>query len=209
MNQTEHVVDATTPNAVEEAAPKPPRADARRNRLRVLAAAKEAFEAEGASVSVETIARQAGVGVGTVYRHFPTKEALFEAIIVTTFEALLEEARGLADADDPGAALYGYLARLFEESETSKAIKEALGGSEFEPSESAQELFTNLEQALSVLLERAQASGDARSDVTVEEVFALVGGACQASHAMGGGATSSLRLCSVICDGLRPPAARA
>ena len=66
---------------------------ARRNRLRVLAAAKEAFEADGACVSVESIARRAGVGVGTVYRRFPTKEALFEAIIITSFQQLVEEAR--------------------------------------------------------------------------------------------------------------------
>jgi AcrR family transcriptional regulator len=208
MNQTEHAGDETASKAVETTAQKPPRADARRNRLRVLAAAKEAFEAEGASVSVETIARRAGVGVGTVYRHFPTKEALFEAIIITTFSALLDEARALADAGDPGAALYGYLARVFEESETSKAIKDALGGSEYEPSESAQETFRDLEHAVGVLLERAQAAGEARADVTAEEVFALVGGACQASSSMGIARSSSLRLCSVICDGLRPPAAR-
>src|SRR6476646_5852714 len=100
MNQTEP--------AFSDLTPKQPRADSVRNRARVLDAAQKAFESEGISVSVEAIARRAGVGVGTVYRHFPTKEALFQAIVMTSLEGFVQEARGLADAEDPGAAPYDY-----------------------------------------------------------------------------------------------------
>ena len=193
---------------VSDAAPKQPRADARRNRLRVLAAAQEAFESEGIAVSVEAIARRAGVGVGTVYRHFPTKEALFQAIVVTSLEAFVEEAESLAHADDPGAALYGYLAKVIDQSETSMAIKDALGGTDFDADERAAETFDQLELAVGRLLARAQESGQARSDVTISEVFALIGGACRASSALRGDAVSPSRLVAVICDGLRPPVAR-
>jgi AcrR family transcriptional regulator len=192
-----------------EPLPRQPRADARRNHLRVLAAAKGAFEAEGASVTVESIARRAGVGVGTVYRHFPTKEALFEAIIITSFQELVEEARRLADASEPGAAFYGYLERVFAVSEASKAIKDALGRSELELSTTANETFRALESAVGHLLVRAQDAGEARSDVSINELFALLGGACHASHTLRDGGVASSRMCAVICDGLRPPAPRA
>jgi AcrR family transcriptional regulator len=200
MNQTEP--------ASSDLAPKQPRADSVRNRARVLAAAEKAFESEGISVSVEAIARRAGVGVGTVYRHFPTKEALFQAIIMTSLESFVQEARGLADAEDPGTALYDYLARVIDQSETSMAIKDALSGTDFDADERASETFRDLEAAVGHLLARAQDAGATRPDVTISEVFALVGGACRASSALRGDAVSPSRLVSVICDGLRPPPAR-
>jgi AcrR family transcriptional regulator len=187
---------------------KQPRADSVRNRARVLAAAQEAFESEGIAVSVEAIARRAGVGVGTVYRHFPTKEALFQAIVLTSLEGFVEEARRLADAEDPGCALYDYLARVIDQSETSMAIKDALSGTDFDADERACDTFRDLEVAVGHLLSRAQAAGATRPDVSISEVFALIGGACRASSALRGDAVSPRRLVSVICDGLRPPTAR-
>jgi AcrR family transcriptional regulator len=200
MNQTEP--------AFSDLTPKQPRADSVRNRARVLDAAQKAFESEGISVSVEAIARRAGVGVGTVYRHFPTKEALFQAIVMTSLEGFVQEARGLADAEDPGAALYDYLARVIDQSETSMAIKDALSGTDFDADERASDTFRDLEIAVGHMLTRAQAAGATRPDVTISEVFALVGGACRASSALRGDAVSPRRLVSVICDGLRPPSAR-
>jgi AcrR family transcriptional regulator len=185
-------------------APKPLRADAQRNRLRVLAAAREAFEAEGITVNVEAIAKRAGVGVGTVYRHFPTKEALFEAIILTNLQAFVEDAHRLADAPDAGAAFYAYLERVFIESDASMAIKDALSGTDFQENERAAGTFRELEAAIEHLLKRSQAAGATRPDVTIEELLALVGGACRACSGLRGNAASSRRLASVICDGLRP-----
>src|SRR5438876_7565800 len=82
---------------------RPLRADAQRNRAKVLAAAQEAFAAEGIAVPLDEIARRAGVGAGTVYRHFPTKEALFEAVIADRLEHFAEHATSLGTAEDSGA----------------------------------------------------------------------------------------------------------
>src|SRR5437899_3237972 len=96
------------------------RADARGNRARVLEAAEAVFTARGASASTEEIAQQAGVGIGTVFRHFPTKEALLEAILMDRVARLGEMARSLATAAEPGAALLGLFTRMVEEAATKK-----------------------------------------------------------------------------------------
>ena len=84
------------------------RADAQRNRTRILDAAEVVFAAEGIEVPVDTIAEKAGVGVGTLYRHFPTKEKLCEAILLERLAGLTEDARAQAGAADPGAAFFGF-----------------------------------------------------------------------------------------------------
>jgi AcrR family transcriptional regulator len=192
-----------------DAVTRPPRADALRNRARVLEAARDAFEAEGLAVNVDVIARRAGVGVGTVYRHFPTKEALFAAIVVMSFESFVAEARELARSDDPGEALYGFLARVADQSETSMAIKDALGGESFDIEANAGVAMRDLEDAVGVLLVRAQEAGATRADIGIDELFALIGGACQATSPRGASVISRQHLVAVICDGLRPPPARA
>src|SRR5215467_9547609 len=88
------------------------RADAARNRTRVLEVAYDTFAAEGLSVPIDEIARRAGVGAGTVYRHFPTKDSLFQAIVLTRHERMTAQARQLASARDPGAAFLDFLAAL-------------------------------------------------------------------------------------------------
>ena len=94
---------------------RPMRADAQRNRARILEAAEVVFAAEGIEVPVDVIAEKAGVGVGTLYRHFPTKEKLCEAILLERLVGLTADARQLADAADPGAAFYGFLDHMVEE----------------------------------------------------------------------------------------------
>jgi AcrR family transcriptional regulator len=192
---------------ITDPTPRQPRADARRNRARVLAAAREAFESEGLAVNVDEIARRAGVGVGTVYRHFPTKELLFEAIVLTTIEAIVEEARSLADADDPGEALYGFLERTVDQSETDMAIKDALADERFHVRAKAAGTIRELEEAVGHLLQRSQQAGATRDDIEIGELLALLG-ACNTSRAGGGGSISPRNMIRVICDGLRPPASR-
>src|SRR5690349_10991534 len=107
---------------------KPLRADAARNRARVLETAYETFAAEGLSVPLDEIARRAGVGAGTVYRHFPTKEALFEAVILDRITRFVDVARDLAADGDPGEAFFGFLHRLVVGASASKALVDALAG---------------------------------------------------------------------------------
>src|SRR3569833_4233648 len=97
------------------------RADARRNRAKVLAAAEEAFAADGLAVPRVDIARRAGVGAGTVYRHFPSKEALFQAVVLERIEQFAEEARALATAANPGDAFLDYFVRVIKQASLSRA----------------------------------------------------------------------------------------
>ena len=107
---------------------RPLRADALRNRARVLEAAESVFAAEGISVPVDVIAEKAGVGVGTLYRHFPTKEKLFEAILIDRLSAIAADARARMDAEDPGAAFFAFLQYLVEESALKRDLIQALLG---------------------------------------------------------------------------------
>lgn len=97
----------------------PLRADARRNRQRILDAARAAFAEAGRAVPLDEIAARAGVGPGTVYRHFPTKEALFQAVVAERVGDLVAEAQRLAGANDPGAAFFAFLSRLGAEAPPS------------------------------------------------------------------------------------------
>src|SRR6476620_4963253 len=97
-----------------DAAGRPLRADAARNREKVLRAARDAFAESGYGVPLDEIAARAGVGPGTVYRHFPAKEALFQAVVTARIEDLIDNARARTDADDPGGAFFGFLARIAE-----------------------------------------------------------------------------------------------
>ncbi|MEU9844544.1 helix-turn-helix domain-containing protein, partial [Actinomadura sp. NPDC048032] len=100
---------------------RPLRADALRNRAKVLAAAEEVFAVQGTSASTEEVARKAGVGIGTVFRHFPTKESLLEAVLVALLKRLAAEARDLRAAADPGAAFFGFFTRVVSQAASSGA----------------------------------------------------------------------------------------
>jgi AcrR family transcriptional regulator len=177
------------------------RADARRNRAQILQAAETAFAEEGVGVPIDEIAQRACVGVGTVYRHFPTKEALFEAVIVTRMQALAEEAKALSDAEDPADALFGFLTRLATQACSKRDLVDALSGAGIEIKEASKAFKDDLESAMSVLLQRAQAAGDVRTDIQLEDIFGLVMGTCTLQHHEP--ACNQERMLSVVCDGLR------
>jgi AcrR family transcriptional regulator len=184
-----------------------PRADARRNRERVLRTAQQAFATEGLGVSLDEIARRAGVGPGTVHRHFPTKEALYLAVATDQFGRLVAQAEVLAGTGDP-AALFTLLAAMTATGAENVAVKSALEAAEFDLRTAAPQVAADLTGRVADLLGRAQAAGAARRDVTVEEVMALLAGAFTAiRHA--GAQTSrerSAHLARIILDGLRTPA---
>ena len=184
--------------------PRPLRADALRNRAHLLSIAREVFATRGLAVPIDAIAEKAGVGVGTIYRHFPTKEALFEAIIVDRLESLVAEARTLSSASDPATALLTFLGRMVSEGAVKKDLVEALSGSGVDVHQGrALGMGKDLRQALGALLVRAQEAGSIRSDVGVEEVLALVRGAFAASNGYPGGEKARARLSSMLFDGLR------
>jgi AcrR family transcriptional regulator len=180
---------------------KPLRADARRNRARVLDVAHEMFLAEGMSVPIDAIAERAGVGIGTVYRHFPTKEALFEAIMRQRIEELIARAEDLATADDPGAAFIEYFLHVVEQTDTSKGLHEALVKSGFQFEQSMGGLAERLRESMGVLLRRAQEAGAVRGDLTSADAKALMAGVGEMRR-MGGAPDVTL---AVVLAGLRPP----
>lgn len=182
---------------------RPLRADAERNRLRVLEVAQAVFAAEGLAVPIDEIARRAGLGVGTLYRHFPTKEALFEAIVIGRMQALVDEAREGRKAKDAGEAFFAMLSRIVEEGGVKKDFIDALAGMGSDVARELVALKKELHAALEALLKRAQRAKAVRRDVDVREVLALTMGTMAAAKQHGVDARGRERLLAIMCDGLR------
>jgi AcrR family transcriptional regulator len=178
--------------------PRPLRADARRNREKVLAAAREAFAVEGPAIGLDEIARRAGVGAGTVHRHFPTKEELFSAVIADRLTELAEAARELAEAPDPGQAFFSFLAQLADAAAANAAISSSFTGG----NKPVLEAGAALVAALGRLQARAQAAGALRKDVDVAALHALLAGAIVAEQRLPK-AARGLGV-DVLFQGLRP-----
>jgi AcrR family transcriptional regulator len=194
------VISATTaPGGLS--AQRPQRADARRNVERVLRAAEEAFATEGLAVPIDEIARRAGVGVGTVYRHFPTKQALFQAVVMVRLEALVERAKELSEAPDPGEAMFTFVADLVELAVQKRDLTDDLAQDGFDDEVHAA-IKGELQRAFDVLLQRAQRAGAVRDDVGSTDITALLMGTCLVADRHGG-RQATTRLVGVICDGLR------
>lgn len=187
---------------------RPLRADARRNRARVLEAAREAFATEGLAVPVDEIARRAGVGAGTVYRHFPTKESLFEAVVTDRIEALntvgREAVRSVANGSDPGVEFFDFLLDLVSDAGTKMDLADALVGAGIDLHQVTQDAAGELHSLLDELLTQAQQVGAVRSDVDIADLHALTVGAVAAERRSTADAEPG-RLTRIICDGLRPP----
>jgi AcrR family transcriptional regulator len=156
------------------------------------------------AVPIDDIARRAGVGVGTVYRHFPTKEALFAAIVLSGLSRLMDEARSLAAATDPGEAFFGFLSRLVEEATSSRALKDAMIGAGVDVDAATSEIGKELTLAVESLLTRAQQAGAVRDDIGIADLTALIAGTFHAMEVRGGAPESSALIAAVLRDGLRP-----
>lgn len=181
---------------------RPLRADAQRNRDRLLAVAEEIFATRGVTASTEEIARQAGVGIGTLFRHFPTKEDLLKAVFVGRMQRLARSAEALADAADPGAALFHFFTTVVDQAATKNALVDALTESGLAITEAAAP--AGLRDALSTLLRRAQDAGTVRPDLGVPELIGLLVGASRGVEQVGEDRQARRRIIAVILDGLRP-----
>ncbi len=180
---------------------KPLRADAARNRARVLEVAYDTFAAEGLSVPIDEIARRAGVGAGTVYRHFPTKEDLYRAVVEDRIRNIVDQGRTLAAADDP-AALFTFLRSIvLQWGGTDRGLADALAGIGIDIETALPDVEDEFLQMLADLLKAGQTAGVVRSDLDVRDVKAILGG-CLAIQAAN--AAQAERLTEVVLDGLRP-----
>ena len=180
----------------------PLRADARRNRDRILAAADAAFAEEGLGVPVDEIARRAGLGAGTLYRHFPTKEALFQAVLVAHMDRLACYGQQLAGSDRPDQALFEFVGHLASEAASKRNLIDALSGAGFDVKAASWESKVAVEEAFQALLSRAQAAGLVRDDVQVADLMGLVMGACALATSERVESPQS-RMLAVVFAGLR------
>jgi AcrR family transcriptional regulator len=157
---------------------KRPRADAERNRRRVLDAAAELFGERGLDVGVAEIAQRAGVGRGTLFRNFPTKEDLIAAIVVDQMHEATERGRGLLDAPDPGAALFEFLDDMAGRQQRARALFEAVQD-EFLANPDIRAGHHAIVEVIDALLTRAQDAGAVRHDVKALDVLMLLKGVCE------------------------------
>ena len=185
-----------------EPAVRRPRADAVRNRERVLEAAKLVFSAGGPEASLEAVARQAGVGTGTLYRHFPTRQALFEAVYRREVEQLCDLADQLAIGADPVEALRRWMRSNVAFVATKKGMVAALALTMHASSDLTVYSAGRLTRAVGALLDRAVAAGVIRSDIGPADLLRALVGMCYL-HDQPGWQDSVLRLVDVLVDGLK------
>jgi AcrR family transcriptional regulator len=183
---------------------RPQRADAARNRERVLASAEAVLARDGLSASIRAIAADAGVGLGTIYRNFPTQEALYQAIIVRRTKALIDEAAELAGASDPGQAFFGYFTRVVEHAMRTKAIADLLARAGIDPKSGMADAGDSMRHAVGALLARAQQAGAVRPDLRMPELMAILAAVCMAAEHSQWDAQLRARTLAVVFDGMRP-----
>ena len=181
-----------------------PRADALRNRERVLEAAKAVFSAAGPDRSLEAVARHAGVGIGTLYRHFPTREALFEAVYRREVDQLAEFAEQLKSEPAPVEALRRWMRSNVEFVATKKGMSAALALAVSSSSDLTAYSVDRLTRAVGGLLQRAVDAGEIRGDISPEDLLRTLVGLCY-THDRPGWQDNVLRLVDVFVNGLRRP----
>jgi AcrR family transcriptional regulator len=184
---------------------RPLRADARRNREKVLAAARAVFGDQGVDAQMDDVARRADVGVGTVYRHFPTKDALLHALAEELFDELAEHAREMLALDDPWEAFARTLWYSAEKTAGDRAFAEILGARTVTPTECPGK--SELTGTVEVMMKRAIAAGKMRRDVIIDDIGLIMCGIGSASAMPHSRPDAWRRHLGIVLDGLRAEAA--
>ena len=186
-----------------QSATRKPRADAQRNRDRVLEVAREAFTRSGADASLDDIAKQAGVGAGTLYRHFPTRDELLKAVYRSEVEKLASAEQQFGETMPPMEALRAWMLLFVDYIATKKIIARALNNLVGGPSEVFEASYTQIWEAIRALVKRAIKSGDIRKDLDpIDLLRALIGVANVASSP--DWQQSAKRLVDILVTGSRP-----
>ena len=180
------------------------RKNAQVNRERILTAAEAVFGAHGALGSTEEVARRAGVGIATVFRHFPTKEALIEAALLRHFAQLNEQAAELASQPDPAEALRQLVATMIDTGAT-KITLASLAGTRGDFPPSVRRAAGDLRATMAQILERAKAAGAVHDDVTVDEIYILIRGLAHATATMPPAPATLRRAIDIVHRGLTSP----
>jgi AcrR family transcriptional regulator len=186
---------------------RPLRADARRNRERVLDAARGVFAEHGSEAQMDEIARRAGVGVGTVYRHFPTKDALVAALVADSFERIADTARAALDEPDPWQAFCQVLWRGAELLAANRGVSEWLATLPTVEEGQPTEVHLRLHADMTAVMDRAKAAGVLRGDACPDDIPMLMCGVGMATRKPHRCAASWKRHLSIVLDGLHARAA--
>ncbi|MGW4211301.1 TetR/AcrR family transcriptional regulator [Lentzea sp. NPDC004789] len=191
----------TTGTAHSDPAERPLRADARRNRAKLLGVAAELFAAHGTDASLDEIAKRAGVGPGTLYRHFPTRQDLLVALLRDRVDLLTAQATELLTDSSPREALHTWLLAVARHATTYRGLASALMVADDEPDVLA-EVHQAMRSAGAALVRRAKSEGVLREDVEVAEVFQIVNAVAWASEQSAAGTGHTDRLLTLVLDGL-------
>jgi AcrR family transcriptional regulator len=187
---------------ISETPERPLRADAQRNRDRLLASAVRAFSQEGPDVTLEAIAKEAGVGIGTLYRHFPTREALIEAAYRNELARLCDAAAQLRESLPADAALRGWMDRFLDYMRTKRGMADALRVVIASGADPFAQSRARMVAAVAELLDAGAAAGAIRDDVQPEDVMASLSGISLAAGAPDQQEQAE-RLLDLLMDGLR------
>ncbi|GAA1944157.1 helix-turn-helix domain-containing protein [Amycolatopsis minnesotensis] len=186
-----------------ESGRKPRRADARRNYEQLLATAHELFAEHGTDASLEEVARRAGVGIGTLYRHFPTRDALLEALVGDRFDKLHAEAGRLLAAHPPAEALEEWLRRFIAGTSTYRGLVTTVMADAHGTGSELDHSCARLQKAGSDLVFRAQHAGAIRRDVAAGDVLAMAAGISWVSGQAPDGDDRTRRLLDLLMSGIR------
>jgi AcrR family transcriptional regulator len=200
--QPQAIVDESVESQGTDVDGRPMRADARRNYERLVGAAREVFAESGGDASMDAIAKHAGVGVGTLYRHFPKRINIVEAVYRTDVDELVAAAERLVEEPDPWAAVVGWLQAFVRYAQTKRTLINELHEAFEKNPQLRLASRERIEGALAIVLHRAQQAGVARTDVDESDLIQLLSSICMSATVT---ADQSERLLGMIEDGLRPP----
>src|SRR5580700_5398958 len=196
-------IDQAEPPVTDDGGPvRPMRADARRNYDKLVAAAREVFLQQGGGASLEAIAKEAGVGVGTLYRHFPRRIDIVEAVYREDVDGLLASANEFVAELEPWPALVAWLEAFVRYASTKRTFLSELHEAFEQNPQLRVASRERIEDALTVVLTRAQAAGEVRQDLDGSDLMQLLGSLCMSATLT---IEQSTRLLVMIEDGLRPP----
>ncbi|MCX5392798.1 TetR/AcrR family transcriptional regulator [Streptomyces sp. NBC_00094] len=179
------------------------RADARRNHERLLTEARAVFAEQGTDAPLEEVARRAGVGIGTLYRHFPTRADLLNAVFQEALEALLRRSHELAGADEPCRALVEWLRALIAHAGEYRGLAHALMSASYDRSSALAPCSVPLRAAGEALLGRAQEAGQVRADVSIGDLMQLTNAIALAAEQCPEDALLADRLLALTLRGLK------
>ncbi|NUP44793.1 MAG: TetR/AcrR family transcriptional regulator [Streptomyces sp.] len=195
--------DAGTGDAAATAQPRAMRADARRNHERLLTEARSAFAEHGTDASLEDVARRAGVGIGTLYRHFPNRDALLSALFEDAVGDLLTRARELLDAPQPCAALVTWLREIVTHAGEYRGLARSLMSVSYDTTSPLSRCSDPIREAGGALLARAQEAGAVRRDVAIGDLLQLTHAIALAAEETPGDQELADRLLMLTLRGLK------